>query len=154
MDVDLHRREMDDYLDALNAVMYSRDREGRYLMVNEEFIRSVHPRTREDIIGHSDEELWPDRATDYHNNDLVVWNTEKPFAYQETGTIQDVEHVFLVFKFPLCKGKTMYAVGGLAVDITEAMEEMREAMGLITRLMAQLDQSQAMLRAMQMLLPQ
>lgn len=142
---------MDDYLDALHAIMYTRDREGRYLFVNPEFLRACG-KEEEEIVGYSDAQLWPDRAEDYANNDAVVWSQQKPFTYQETGMVDGVEHIFLIFKFPICKNGDMYACGALAVDITESVEEMKEAMGLISRLLNQLDQSQNMLRALQYML--
>lgn len=148
-----HRREIDDYLDALHAVMYTRDREGRYLYVNAEFLRSS-TYTEDEILGHTNEELWPERALDYANNDAVVWAQEKPFTYQETGVIDGEERIYLIFKFPIRKDGAMYACGALAVDITDSVEEMQEAMGLIGRLLNQLEQSQNMLRALQFMLPQ
>jgi len=148
-----HRREIDDYLDALHAIMYSRDRDGRYLFVNAEFLRASEY-TEAEILGQTNEELWPERALDYANNDLVVWTQQKPFTYQETGIVDGHERIYLVFKFPICKNEAMYACGALAVDITDSVEEMKEAMGLVGRLLSQLEQSQNMLRALQFLLPQ
>jgi PAS domain S-box-containing protein len=153
MGEDLQRRLMDDYLRDINAIIFVRDAQGYYLMVNGAFTRTVGL-TQGEILGKSDAELWPDRADTYEVNDTVIWETQKSVVYQETGITADgVERLYMVFKFPLVKSGYMYAVGGLGVDITEVNRDLKELLGLTGRLVASLEQSQNMLRALQFVLP-
>lgn len=133
--------------------MFTRDRDGTYLWVNAEFCRASGL-NEEEIVGKNSYELFPQRAADYQANDDVIWATKKPFTYQETGMVEGEERIFLIFKFPLISNGEMYALGGLSVDITDSVEELKESIGLVGRLSRSLEQSQSMLRALQMILPQ
>jgi rsbT co-antagonist protein RsbR len=65
-------------LNAIPAVVFLKDREHRYLLVNQAYADSVH-RHVDEIIGKRDSEIMPpERARTYHENDEAVMASEVP----------------------------------------------------------------------------
>ncbi len=107
-------------IDNAPAVIYIKDREGKYLLVNSSYERLVS-RPREQIIGSFDYEIFPeDIAKSTRDTDLEVLNKGKSLELDETAMQADGMHHFISTKFPLVDHKgEIYGICGIASNITE-----------------------------------
>ncbi len=113
------------------ALIFIKDREGRYLKVNRQF-EDCYLLSADQIIGKTDEELFsPELASMFRINDLKVLQTRTPIQFEETVVSGDRQKTSIVVKFPLFDTVgAPYAICSIATDITEqkAIEkELREA---------------------------
>jgi PAS domain S-box-containing protein len=116
-------------LDHTSAVIYMRDADGRYLLVNREYERLFGLR-RSDIVGLTDHDLFaPDVADEFRANDLRAFARGVPVQMEEQAPGDDGMRAYLTVKFPLIDATGhAYAVCGISTDITErkrAEEEVR-----------------------------
>ncbi|WP_433729997.1 sensor histidine kinase [Actinoplanes sp. CA-051413] len=116
-------------IDHTSAVIYMRDADGRYLLVNREYERLFKLR-REDIVGLTDHDLFPqDIADDFRANDLRAFARGFPVQMEEQAPSDDGLRTYVTVKFPLTDAAGhSYAVCGISTDITErkhAEEEVR-----------------------------
>jgi PAS domain S-box-containing protein len=118
-------------LDNTTAVIYAKDRDGRFLFVNQHFLRVF--RLREvDVVGKLEQKVFSKAIADAHlHNDLQVWENNSPIEFEESALLEDGEHTYISLKFPLChRDGKIYAVCGISTDITErkrAAEKLRES---------------------------
>jgi PAS domain S-box-containing protein len=106
-------------LDRASAVVFLKDRDGRYLFVNEEFLR-IFGMERQIAIGRTEFELFPRAvATELRDHDLRVWRGGLPFTSEETVPQKSGSHTYITTKF-LLRGLdgNPYALCGIATDIT------------------------------------
>lgn len=110
--------------------VWIKDCDGIFMMVNKRF-EEVFGVREQDIIGKSDYDYFFPAAEQVRKNDLQVIRTGKPLEVEETLHHHGVPHTYLSVKFPMRKvDGTIYAVAGLATDITErkqAEQLLREA---------------------------
>jgi PAS domain S-box-containing protein len=117
-------------IDNTNAVIYMRDLDGRYMVVNQEYERLFHLR-REEIVGLTDHDLFPaEIADEFRANDLRAASGGGPVHVEEVAPGADGPHTYITVKFPLLDsaGKP-YAVCGISTDITarkRAEEQVRQ----------------------------
>jgi len=107
-------------IDNTSAVIYMRDLDGRYMLVNREYERLFGVR-REAIVGLTDHDLFPaEIADDFRANDRRAAAGGGPVQMEETAPGDDGPHTYVTVKFPLIDvtGKP-YAVAGISTDITE-----------------------------------
>src|SRR6266481_74331 len=107
-------------LDNSPALIFLKDMEERYLLVNKEFERAFEV-SQEEIRGKKDEQVFPvEQAATFQANDLRVIQTGVPMEFEEVVLQGDRPHTNIVHRFPLLdlEGK-IYAIGGIAADITE-----------------------------------
>jgi PAS domain S-box-containing protein len=107
-------------LDNTTAVVYVKDREGRFLFVNRHFLR-VFQLEEAAVIGRRGQDLFPPAIAAAHEyNDRRVLAADAAIEFEETAPLADGEHTYLSSKFPLRDraGQT-YAVCGISTDITE-----------------------------------
>ncbi len=108
------------FADHSQAVMFLKDREGRYRLVNEQFLQRFGLR-RDQVIGRTDLELFPrDQALSFAANDAEVLSRGAPLQFEESARYIEGERVSLVAKFPVPDASgAVTGVGGVATDITE-----------------------------------
>jgi len=102
------------------ALIFLKDLEGRYLLVNREFEKTFDLALK-DIVGKTDAELFsPMLANAFRANDIKALRADAPLQLEEVAFHDDGPHTSIVFKFPLRDeaGKP-YAIGGIATDITD-----------------------------------
>lgn len=107
-------------LDNTPSVIYMKDEEGRYVLVNKQF-ESFFNITRKHIEGKTDTDIFPGKmAAEYRDNDRDVLTAGVPREFDETLPGNDGPHTFLSIKFPLIDetGKA-YALCGISTDITD-----------------------------------
>lgn len=97
------------------AVMFVKDRAGRYCFVNPQFLQRFALR-REQVIGRTDAELFAQpHALALAANDAHVLASGQPLQFEASFPSMGAESVAMVLKFPALEG-----VGGMIFDITES----------------------------------
>lgn len=107
-------------MDATSAVIYIKDREGRYKKVNKRF-EEVLQLPAEQLIGKRDVDLFPEAVAERLNaNDRRVFQGGEAIHIEETIEIQGMEQVYITSKVPLreASGK-IWALCGISTDISE-----------------------------------
>ena len=107
-------------LDNSSAIVFAKDRTGRYLFVNREFER-VTGCGAAAVLGHTDDEVFPaELAARFRNNDLRVLQHNRAIEFEEIADFGGGSRTFLSSKFPLLDSAgAAYAVCCMATDITE-----------------------------------
>lgn len=122
-----NRRFLADLIENSGTVIFVKDRELRYTIVNRS-LEKVTGMAREDVLGHSDEELFPGEvASCFRENDLEVMAGGRLVVFDETmDGPQGVRH-FLSIKFPThdAEGR-VNGVCGMSTDISERILAERE----------------------------
>jgi PAS domain S-box-containing protein len=100
-------------------MIFIKDLDGRYLEVNERFLKEFRL-TRAAVIGRSDREIFPrEQAKAFQENDRKVLESGTEMEFEETAMHEDGMHVSIVHKFPLKdENGFCYALGGIVTDIT------------------------------------
>jgi PAS domain S-box-containing protein len=113
-------RRLQDILDNTTAVVFVKDLELRYLLVNREYERR-HRVQRDQICGKTDFDIHAhDVAETLRANDRHVIEAGTPIQFEETVPMAGDERHYVVVKFLLRDGAAKpYAVCGIATDITE-----------------------------------
>ncbi|GAA2362792.1 PAS domain-containing sensor histidine kinase [Dactylosporangium salmoneum] len=106
-------------IDHTSAVVYMRDPDGRYMLVNREYERLFDVR-RENIVGLTDHDLFPAEIADaFRANDLQAVRRGAPIQLEEIAPGDDGPHTYITVKFPLMDSSgAAYAVCGISTDIT------------------------------------
>ena len=107
-------------LDNTTAVIYVKDRDGKYILVNRQYERLFHV-TRAQMVGRTDYDFFPKEAADaFRANDLQVLHACRPLEFDESVPQDDGLHSYLSTKFPLFDAAgAVYAVCGISTDISD-----------------------------------
>jgi PAS domain S-box-containing protein len=118
------RRQSQQLLEAVvttsPAVIYVKDLEGRYLMVNKRYADIFHV-DKDAMVGRTDHDIFPAPQADaFRAMDQRVAAADQPLTEQETAPHDDGPHTYISLKSPL-RDETgrPYAVFGISTDITE-----------------------------------
>jgi PAS domain S-box-containing protein len=106
-------------LDHSPAVIYIKDSESRYVLINKRYEQLFNVR-RDAVAGKTDYDLFPqDVAFRFRTNDAKVLRGGAPMEVEEVAPQADGVHTFLSVKFPLLDvAGQAYAVCGISTDIT------------------------------------
>ena len=123
-------QRLQDVVDNTTAVVFVKDLNLRYILVNREYERR-HNVQRDQIRGKNDFDIHPDHfAKIVRANDLQVIEAGVPIQFEETVPMGEGERHNVVVKFLLRDGEGKpYAICGIGTDITElkrAAEKIRE----------------------------
>lgn len=107
-------------LDGSSAVIYVKDLQGRYLLINQKY-ESLFDVDREEVKGQTDYDIFPKEIADaFRKNDQMVLEAGKPLQSEEIAPHEDGHHFYVSNKFPLRNAEgEIYAVCGISTDITE-----------------------------------
>lgn len=107
-------------LDNTTAVIYLKDTEGRYLLINHQYESLFHV-TKEQVIGKTDYDIFPKAFADaFRMNDLKVLETKTSLVIEELAPQEDGTHTYISLKFPMYDSvEGLYGVCGISTDITE-----------------------------------
>jgi len=108
-------------------IIFLKDRQGRYLYVNNQFKRALCV-TEEQIKGKRDDEVFSaGQAVAFQANDRLVLEAGVAMEFEETALQENGQHTSIVHKFPLFDAcGQIYAIGGIVTDITERKREESE----------------------------
>jgi PAS domain S-box-containing protein len=128
-------REITSILQYTPAVVYIKDREGRYTLVNSRYEELFGIR-REQICGKTDHDIFPEpMAGRLRAADLRVLTDRQPYQVEETVPQSDGIHTYLSVKFPIYNEQGFpTGLCGIATDITElkkAQDQLRRLSGSI-----------------------
>ncbi len=124
-------QRMKGILDHTSSVMYLKDKEGKYILVNRKFEELLNV-TNENIQGKTDFDIIPENiAKQFSSNDKKVFEKEEALIFEETLTLNNRHETYLSVKFPLYDSSgRIYALCGISTNISDrkAFEnKMREA---------------------------
>lgn len=106
-------------LDNAQTVIYLKDTQGRYLLVNQKF-EDLFGFAETEVIGKTDYDVFPQEVAEaLWKNDQQVLKGGASLEFEETIQQQSCTYTYLSVKFPLLDSTgTLYAVGGISTDIT------------------------------------
>jgi PAS domain S-box-containing protein len=112
-------RQLQELIDHAPAAIYVKDREGRYLIVNNRF-ESAYGAPRSQIIGRGDIELISQHAAELMENDRRVLAQGTTCQFEESLMLHGELRTFVSVKFPL-RGEdgSIHSVCGISTDITD-----------------------------------
>jgi PAS domain S-box-containing protein len=114
-------------LDYTTAVIYVKDLDGRYILINRRFEELFHI-PKESIIGRSDHDVFPREAADaFRANDRRVLEAGIAMELEENVPHDDGIHTYISVKFPIgdASGR-IRALCGISTDITERKRDEAE----------------------------
>jgi PAS domain S-box-containing protein len=122
-------REISGILQYTPAVIYIKNAEGKYTMVNSRFEELFGIRSQE-VRGKADKDIFtPDIAEQFFKNDNQVLQQKQSIQVEERIVIDGIVQTYLSTKFPLYDGKgRVTGVCGIATDISalnKAQEQLR-----------------------------
>jgi PAS domain S-box-containing protein len=107
------------FFDSTDAVMYLKDAEGRFVLVNRR-AAELAGLSKEDFLGKTSYDIVPkgeaDRVTAI---DQKVRETGAPLNFTDTITLPSGKLTILDHKFPVSIDGYPNAVGGIAIEISE-----------------------------------
>lgn len=134
-DLDKNRQFLSDLIENSGALIFVKDREGRYEMVNRKW-EDVTGLKRAAVLGRTDEELFsgsPGRA--FRENDRHVMETGAVLEKEERFEDSSGTRYFIAVKFPLRDGDDQVrGVCGISTEITERKKAEEEQARLSDRL--------------------
>ncbi len=107
-------------LDNSFAVIYLKDAQGRYLLVNQRYETLFHVE-RDSVLGKTDHDVFPKLMADaFRANDERAIKSRDALTIEEIAPQDDGLHTYISVKFPLrdAAGEP-YGVCGISTDITE-----------------------------------
>ncbi len=110
-------------LDNTASVIFVKDIEGRYLLVNQQYL-NLTQLSESQILGKTDYELFPQEvANNIRANDKQVIASKTPLEFDETLPFQENLFTYLSIKAPLLdSGGEAYGVCGISSDITNLLQ--------------------------------
>lgn len=107
-------------LDNSATVIFLKDLQGRYVLVNRRFEELFHV-TKASVLGRTDHDIFPREMADrFQANDHAVLAAGKALSIEEYAPHDDGIHTYISVKFPLeAPDATITGVCGIAMDITE-----------------------------------
>lgn len=128
------RRKENEYrlnaiLDNTNTLIFIKDLDFRYLVVNRRF-KEVFELTDEMVINKKDHDFNPKALADHYLEiDKQVVATGKAVQIEEALDTPEGKRNFLVAKFPLFNdNQQLFGISGIATDITESVENRQQLM--------------------------
>ncbi len=111
-------RRFEEFMKHSPAACFIKDAQGRIVYVNQAGVR-FHGGSKEEILGHTDEELWGEELADVAKSDAQVLASRQPMQYTLPIHGADGElHHLLVLKFFLRGERGQPLIGIKAMDIT------------------------------------
>jgi two-component system aerobic respiration control sensor histidine kinase ArcB len=109
------------FIDGIPGSVYWKDHNGIYLGCNNTVLNKGNLKSKADIVGKTDYEIWPEMAPTIRKTDLAVMQQNKVIEMEETIILKSSERLyFSSVKSPLKDAEgNVIGVLGNSVDITE-----------------------------------
>ena len=120
-------RRMQAVLDNVPAVVYLKDLEGHYLVINRQF-EALFRVTNANVLGKTDYDLFPAaQANALRLSDRRALDERQPRQFEEMVDVDGHPRDFLTIKFPVWgHDEAPYAVCGVSTDMTASRQTARE----------------------------
>ena len=107
-------------MDNSPAVIFLKDVQGRYILINRRFEKLFHV-TKQEVAGKTAHDVFPREMADaFRAHDLRVFEADAALESEELAPHDDNLHTYLSIKFPLRDSAGVpYAICGISTDITE-----------------------------------
>jgi len=118
----LWRNFLESTLDNMPAIFYAKSKDGRFIHVNQEFLKPFRFE-REEVIGKTNHEIFPVEVADlFRKTDLETMKQKTATVTEEVAIDHDGDKRFYrSYKFPyIDENGEAYATGGISIDITSA----------------------------------
>ncbi|HOF04670.1 MAG TPA: PAS domain S-box protein [Syntrophales bacterium] len=125
-------RNRESYLSSIienqPGLVWLKDRQGKYLAVNEIYAQACGVGAAKDLVGRTDAAIWPaELAEKYRRDDLRVMETGKPLIVEEQVLIRGEMTWVETFKTPVYDGQgNVIGTTGYARDVTERKKVEKE----------------------------
>ncbi len=119
-------------LETTSSIIYLKDLEGNYLLVNRQYLESFNL-TEAEVIGKKDSDIFPQHIADvFLNNDRQVIESKSVLDFEEEAIMPDGSlSTYISIKAPLIDDRDrVYALCSISTDIREQKEtesELRES---------------------------
>ncbi|MDQ1331552.1 MAG: hypothetical protein QG578_1820, partial [Thermodesulfobacteriota bacterium] len=128
-------REIAGILENIPAVVYTKDLEGRYMLVNSRF-EELFNFKNDEIRGKTDYEILPKETADlFRNSDMTVLEKEQGCQFTENIKHEEGIHTYISVKFPLFdEAGYINGICAILTDITalkKAQNQLRRLSGSI-----------------------
>jgi PAS domain S-box-containing protein len=129
-------KEITGIIENTPAVVFIKDRDFQYVMVNSRYEELFGIRNDE-IKGKTDYDIFPkETAEQFRANDLQVFTERRSFQVEEHVPQNDGMHTYLSVKFPIYDEQgTVRSLCGIATDITELKKTQDRMRRLSVRIM-------------------
>jgi diguanylate cyclase (GGDEF)-like protein/PAS domain S-box-containing protein len=110
-------------LDNTNAIVFVKDLDGRYILVNRQF-EQVFGMPAQNVIGKTDHDILPaEVAAAFHAHDQKTLEAGTPYEAEESHTHANGIHTYLSLRFPLIEpAGRVYGVCSILNDITQRIQ--------------------------------
>ena len=114
-------------VDSSAAIIFLKDRNGRYIEINRAFAEVVG-RSPEQIIGFRDQDLFsPEVYGRLREADLSIWETGQPIVYMTEWQLKGQPRTYRTTKLPaLDASGNCWAICGMSTDVTEQLASEQE----------------------------
>lgn len=128
-------RRLQAITDNAPAVIFMKDRDGRYILTNRLF-NELMRRSSAELLGRTDYDLLDAEAADHwHASDQKVLTTGQPISFEHQTVVDGEQRWSFIKKFPLINSASeIYALGAIAIDITERKRQEEELQRVTERL--------------------
>lgn len=117
--VQAKEQQLQSIIDNTTAVIYLKDEQGRYQLVNRQFERIFHV-DRDEVLGKTDYDIFPRYMADaFRSNDRRTLKGGTALELEEVAPHDDGPHTYISLKFPVIDAAgASYGVCGISTDIT------------------------------------
>ncbi len=122
-------------VDNAPAVIYVKDLQGRFMLVNSQFSTMFH-RDVQDVIGKTSYDIFDRASADaFHAMDLRAAQSAEPVEEEESVPQDDGVHTYLSVKCPLRNDSgEVYGIVGVSTDITGRKQDQARQLAQLERL--------------------
>jgi PAS domain S-box-containing protein len=115
-----NRQLLQSIIDNTSNPVFVKELNGQYILANARF-QSLFSDKHGIITGKSDTDIFPPEVAEkMRSDDLDVAKAEKELRFEQTLPQQGETRTYIIVKFPIRNSENkIYAVGGIAIDITE-----------------------------------
>ncbi|MDC3957437.1 PAS domain-containing protein [Polyangium jinanense] len=131
------RRLLHAIIDHSPSVVFVKDPEGRYLLLNRHAER-LYRKPRKELLGRTDADFFPPEAVRaMRERDEEAVRRDEPIQFEEAVEFADGTHHYVTIKFPILNSYgALMGVCGIATDITEQKRQEEERLLLREQVIA------------------